>query len=82
MGRVRTPGRIEESLVRTRPAYRVVNIAAGQLSASAAKRIDIERGSGAGALPRAHVRVEHDGLSGPRLGIRYRTEGGTSSSTP
>ena len=46
--------------------YRVVNIAAGDLGASAAKKYDL-RGvaSRAGPLPRDHVLLEHDRLPGP-----------------
>ena len=45
--------------------YRVVNVAAGDLGASAAKKYDIEAlVPGPGALPRAHVDLEHDRLPG------------------
>ena len=45
--------------------YRVVNIAAGDLGASAVEEVRHRRlVPGAGALPRAHVDVEHDRLPG------------------
>ncbi len=45
--------------------YRVVNIAAGDLGGSAAKKYDIEAWlPGAGPVPRAHVLLEHHRLPG------------------
>ena len=46
--------------------YRVVNVAAGDLGASAAKKYDIEAlVPGPAALPRDHLDLEHDRLPGP-----------------
>ncbi len=46
--------------------YRVVNIAAGDLGAPAAKKYDCEAlDPEPGALPRAHLLLEHDRLSSP-----------------
>ena len=57
---------IEEELVQELGLpYRVLNIAAGDLGASAAKKYDIEAWfPGPVALPRDHVDVEHDRLPG------------------
>jgi seryl-tRNA synthetase len=70
---------IEESLVQELGLpYRVVNIAAGQLSAAAAKRIDIE----AWFPPQERYREitsasNTTDFQARRLGIRYRADGGT-----
>ena len=45
--------------------YRVVNVAAGDLGAPAAEKIDIEAWfPSPGALPRGHLVLEHDRLPG------------------
>ena len=57
---------IEEELVQELGLpYRVMNMAAGDLGASAAKKYDIEAWfPGTGAVARDHLDVEHDRLSG------------------
>ena len=57
--------------------YRVVNVAAGDLGASAAKKIR-HRGlvPAPAALPRGRFVLQHDGLPGSSADIRYRPNGG------
>ncbi|HET9324699.1 MAG TPA: serine--tRNA ligase [Gaiellaceae bacterium] len=70
---------IEESLVQQLGLpYRVVNIAAGQLSAAAAKRIDIEAWFPAQERYREITSASNTtDYQARRLGIRYRADGGT-----
>jgi seryl-tRNA synthetase len=70
---------IEESLVQALGLpYRVVNIAAGQLSAAAAKRIDIEAWFPAQGRYREITSASNTtDYQARRLGIRYRADGGT-----
>jgi seryl-tRNA synthetase len=70
---------IEESLVQELGLpYRVVNIAARQLSAAAAKRIDIEAWFPAQERYREITSASNTtDYQARRLGIRYRADGGT-----
>ena len=70
---------IEESLVQELGLpYRVVNIAAGQLSAAAAKRIDIEAWFPSQGRYRELTSASNTtDYQARRLGIRYRASGGT-----
>ena len=70
---------IEESLVQELGLpYRVVNIAAGQLSAAAAKRIDIEAWFPSQERYREITSASNTtDYQARRLGIRYRPNGGT-----
>jgi seryl-tRNA synthetase len=70
---------IEESLVQELGVpYRVVNIAAGQLSAAAAKRIDIEAWFPTQERYREITSASNTtDFQARRLGIRYRADGGT-----
>jgi seryl-tRNA synthetase len=70
---------IEESLVQELGLpYRVVNIAAGQLSAAAAKRIDIEAWFPSQGRYREVTSASNTtDYQARRLGIRYRADGGT-----
>jgi seryl-tRNA synthetase len=70
---------IEESLVQELGLpYRVVNIAAGQLSAAAAKRIDIEAWFPSQGRYREITSASNTtDYQARRLGIRYRADGGT-----
>jgi seryl-tRNA synthetase len=70
---------IEESLVRELELpYRVVNIAAGELSAAAAKRIDIEAWFPSQGRYREITSASNTtDFQARRLGVRYRADGGT-----
>jgi seryl-tRNA synthetase len=70
---------LEESLVQELGLpYRVVNIAAGQLSAAAAKRIDIEAWFPSQDRYREITSASNTtDYQARRLGIRYRADGGT-----
>jgi seryl-tRNA synthetase len=70
---------IEESLVQElRLPYRVVNIAAPELSAAAAKRIDIEAWFPSQGRYREITSASNTtDYQARRLGIRYRADGGT-----
>ena len=70
---------IEESLVQQLELpYRVVNIAAGELSAAAAKRIDIEAWFPSQGRYREITSASNTtDFQARRLGIRYRADGGT-----
>ncbi|HEX2292459.1 MAG TPA: serine--tRNA ligase [Gaiellaceae bacterium] len=70
---------IEESLVQELGLpYRVVNIAAGQLSAAAAKRIDIEAWFPSQERYREITSASNTtDYQARRLGIRFRADGGT-----
>ena len=57
--------------------YRVIDVAAGDLGSSAARKFDCEAWvPDPGHLPRADVDVELHHLPGARLSIRYRDENG------